>query len=104
MPTRNNTEMNTITHMMIANNHYHRNGLYDLASTYKDPDLLLALDCVMDEGTIDTIIKYFLDNIDYYPEALVQNTGMDEYTYPSELMYKNTDASSKRKYFITGSL
>ena len=27
-----------------------------------------------------------------------------EYTYPSELMYKNTDASTKRKYFITGSL
>ena len=60
-------EMNTISHLMIANDHYTIKGLRELVDSYNNPELSLALDCVMEEGTIDTIIQFFLDNPEYYP-------------------------------------
>lgn len=60
-------EMNMISHIMIANDHYTVKGLRELVDSYNNPELSLALDCVMEEGTIDTIIQFFLDNPEYYP-------------------------------------
>ena len=65
-------EMNMISHIMIANDHYTIKGLRELVDSYNNPELSLALDCVMEEGTLDTIIQFFLDNPEYYP---VQNTN-----------------------------
>lgn len=59
-------EMNAISTIMIANDHYTVEGLRELVDCYNDPRLSLALDCVMEEGTIDTIIQFFLDNPEYY--------------------------------------
>ena len=60
-------EMNIISHIMIANDHYTIKGLRELVDSYNNPELSLALDCVMEENTIDTIIQFFLDNPEYYP-------------------------------------
>lgn len=60
-------EMNMISHIMIANDHYTIKGLRELVDSYNNPELSLALDCVMEEGTIDTIIQFFQDNPEYYP-------------------------------------
>lgn len=65
-------EMNMISHVMIANDHYTIKGLRELVDSYNNPELSLALECVMEENTIDTIIQFFLDNPEYYP---VQNTN-----------------------------
>ena len=65
-------EMNAISTIMIANDHYTIKGLRELVDSYNNPELSLALDCVMEENTIDTIIQFFLDNPEYYP---VQNTN-----------------------------
>lgn len=73
MITRTNTEMNAIAIMMIANNHYSIYGLRELVNSYNNPELSQALDCVMEEGTIDTIIEFFINNPAYYPEAQEQN-------------------------------
>lgn len=59
-------EMNIISHIMIANDHYTIKGLRELVDSYNNPELSLALDCVMEEGTINTIIQFFLDNPDIY--------------------------------------
>ena len=59
-------EMNMISHIMIANDHYTIKGLRELVDSYNNPELSLALDCVMEEGTIDTIIQFFLDSPDIY--------------------------------------
>ena len=59
-------EMNMISNIMIANDHYTIKGLRELVDTYNNPKLSLALDCVMEEGTINTIIQFFLDNPDIY--------------------------------------
>lgn len=59
-------EMNAISHIMIANDHYTVKGLRELVDSYNDPRLSLALDCVIEEGTLDTIIQFFLDNPEYY--------------------------------------
>lgn len=60
-------EMNMISHIMIANDHYTIKGLRELVDTYNNPELSLALDCVMEENTIDIIIQFFQDNPEYYP-------------------------------------
>ena len=60
-------EMNAISNIMIANDHYTVKGLRELVDSYNDPRLSLALDCVMEEGTINTIIQFFRDNPDIYP-------------------------------------
>lgn len=95
-------EMNAISSIMIANNHYCIDGLRELVDSYNNPVLSLALDCVFDEGTIHTIIAFFLHNLDQYPEALEQNTGMDIYTYPSELVINTSSTKELRKFFIKG--
>ena len=59
-------EMNMISHIMIANDHYTVKGLRELVDSYNNPELSLALECVIEEGTIDTIIQFFLDNPDIY--------------------------------------
>ena len=59
-------EMSIISHIMIANDHYTVKGLRKLVDSYNDPKLSSALDCVMEEGTINTIIQFFLDNPDIY--------------------------------------
>ena len=59
-------EMYTILTIMIINDHYTVKGLRELVDSYNDPRLSSALDCVMEEGTIDTIIQFFLDNPDIY--------------------------------------
>ena len=64
--TLESKEMNIISHIMIANDHYTVKGLRELVDSYNDPKLSLALDCVMEEGTINTIIQFFLDNPDIY--------------------------------------
>lgn len=66
-------EMNAISNLMIANNHYTILGLRELVDSYNNPTLSLALDCVMEEGTIDTIIEFFITNPHFYPEAQVAN-------------------------------
>lgn len=68
-------EMNAIANLMIANNHYTILGLRELVNSYNNPALSLALDCVMEDGTIDIIIEFFISNPHFYPEAqLVNNT------------------------------
>ena len=62
-------EMNAISTIMIANDHYTIIGLRELVDSYNNPELSLALDCVMQEGTINTIIQFFLDNPDIYPHT-----------------------------------
>ena len=59
-------EMYTILTIMIINDHYTVKGLRELVDSYNDPRLSSALDCVMEEGTINTIIQFFLDNPDIY--------------------------------------
>lgn len=59
-------EMNTILTLMIINDHYTVEGLRELVDAYNDPRLSLALACVIEEGTLDTIIQFFLDNPDIY--------------------------------------
>ena len=59
-------EMNMISHVMIANDHYIIKGLRELVDSYNNPELSLALDCVMEENTIATIIQFFQDNPEYY--------------------------------------
>ena len=59
-------EMNMISHVMIANDHYTIKGLRELVDSYNNPELSLALDCVMEENTIATIIQFFQDNPEYY--------------------------------------
>ena len=60
-------QMNAISNIMIANDHYTVKGLRELVDSYNDPRLSSALDCVMEEGTINTIIQFFRDNLDIYP-------------------------------------
>lgn len=60
-------EMNAISTIMIANDHYTIKGLRELVDSYNNPELSLALDCVMEENTIDIIIQFFQDNPEYYP-------------------------------------
>ena len=59
-------EMNMISNIMIANDHYTVVGLKELIDAYNDPSLTLALECVIEENTLDTIIQFFLDNPDIY--------------------------------------
>ena len=59
-------EMNMISNIMIANDHYTIKGLRALVDSYNNPELSLALDCVMEENTIDIIIQFFLDSPDIY--------------------------------------
>lgn len=102
MTTTTSTEMNGISNIMIANTHFTREGLRELVDQYNNSELSLALDCVYEEGTIDTILKFFTDNLDYYPEALEQNTGMDMYTYPSELVVNTSRTNELREFYING--
>ena len=55
-------EMNMLSHIMIANDHC----LRELVDSYNNPELSLALECVIEEGTLDTIIQFFLDSPDIY--------------------------------------
>lgn len=59
-------EMNAISTIMIANDHYTVEGLRELVEAYNDPRLSSALECVIEENTLDTIIQFFLDNSDIY--------------------------------------
>ena len=59
-------EMNMISHIMIANDHYTIKGLRELVDVYNNPELSAALECVIEENTIDIIIQFFLDNPDIY--------------------------------------
>ena len=59
-------EMNAISTIMIANDHYTVEGLRELVDSYNDPRLSLALECVIEENTLDIIIQFFLDNPDIY--------------------------------------
>ena len=59
-------EMNAISTIMIANDHYTVKGLRELVDSYNNPRLSLALDCVIEEGTLDTITQFFLDNPEIY--------------------------------------
>ena len=62
-------EMNAISIIMIANEHYTVKGLRELVDSYNNPRLSSALDCVIEEGTLDTIIQFFVDNPDIYPQT-----------------------------------
>lgn len=59
-------EMNMISNIMIANDHYTVVGLKELIDAYNEPSLSLALECVIEENTLDTIIQFFTDNPEYY--------------------------------------
>ncbi|WAW11657.1 hypothetical protein nACB1_095 [Acinetobacter phage nACB1] len=94
--TTESPEMNAISNLMIANNHYTINGLYDLVDSYNHPTLSLALDCVLEEGTINTIIEFFITNPAYYPEAQVQNQMHNQHV----LFKQVNDALPLTKYMI----
>lgn len=100
MITVTSNEMNSISNVMIANNHYTIKGLRDLVDSYNNPSLSLALDCVLEEGTIDTIIKFFNDNTDHYPEVVQQSSGMDMYTYTNELIITGERIKEARLYSL----
>ena len=82
-------EMNAISNIMIANNHYTINGLYDLVNSYNNPELTLALDCVLEEGTINIIIGFFISNPAYYPEAQVQNQTHNQHVLLHQAVLKH---------------
>ena len=69
MKTVESKEMNMISNIMIANDHYTIKGLRELVDTYNNPELSLALQCVIEENTIDIIIQFFLDNPDIYTQT-----------------------------------
>lgn len=60
-------EMNAIMDIMIANDHYTAEGLYDLIKLYDSTYLLQAYHQVVEEDTLSTIIQFFQDNPEYYP-------------------------------------
>lgn len=60
-------EMNAIMDIMIANDHYTAEGLYDLIKLYDSTYLLQAYYQVVEENTLPEIIKFFNDNPEYYP-------------------------------------
>ena len=65
--TGESQEMTMSSHIMIAHDHYTLDGLKELVDSYNNPELSAALECVIEENTIDIIIQFFLDNPEYYP-------------------------------------
>ena len=124
MTTRNNTELDAVVSFAIANEAYTREAIITAIRSSLSPELNTALDCCLDEGTLDTGLQFFIDNPHYYPEAQLLNNvhnhhvlqrkammayaydlsiGINKfptYTYPSELMYNNTDSNTKRLFFF----
>lgn len=96
MNTVTSPEMNSISSVMIANNHYTISGLRELVDSYNNPKLSLALDYVFEEDTMHTIIKFFNDNTDYYPEVVHQSSGMYKYTYTNELIVTGSTVKELR--------
>lgn len=73
MISRHNTELNIVINFAIANNAYTRASIIDVIRHSHSPELVQALDCCIDEGTLDTGVQYFIDNPHIYPEAQVEN-------------------------------
>lgn len=73
MITRHNTELDTVINFAIANNTYTRTAIIDTIRHSQSPELVQALNCCIDEGTLDTGIQFFIDNPHVYPEAQVEN-------------------------------
>lgn len=73
MITRTNTELNTVVNYAIANNAYTRSSIIECIRASQSSELNTALDCCLDEGTLDDALAFFLDNPNYYPEAQEQN-------------------------------
>lgn len=71
--TVSSEEMDAIMHIMIANDHYTAEGLYDLIKLYDSTYLLQAYYQVVEENTLPEIIKFFRDNPEYYPEAQINS-------------------------------
>ena len=67
MKTVGSKEMDAIMDIMIANDHYTAEGLYDLIKLYDSTYLLQAYYQVVEENTLPEIIKFFNDNPEYYP-------------------------------------
>ncbi|QFR59783.1 hypothetical protein VBApiPXC38_96 [Acinetobacter phage VB_ApiP_XC38] len=73
MTTRTNTELNAVINYAIANNAYTRESIIQCIRESERPLLNKALDCCLDEGTLDEVITYFIDNPHFYPEGQEQN-------------------------------
>lgn len=67
------TELDAVISFAIANEAYTRESIITVIRSSLSPELNLALDCCLDEGTLNTGIRFFLRAPHIYPEAQVQN-------------------------------
>lgn len=84
MTTRTNTELNAVVNYAIANDAYTRNAIIECIRTSHIPELNLALDCCLDEGTLDEAILFFINNPFFYPEGQKLNNIHNQHV----LVYK----------------
>lgn len=66
MTTRINTELNAVINFAIANNAYTRESIIKCIRESEIPELNLALDCCLDEGTLDEAVLFFKENSHVY--------------------------------------
>lgn len=95
MTTRNNTELDAVVLFAIANEAYTRESIITVIRSSPSPELNTALDCCLDEGTLDTGLQFFIDNPHYYPEAQLLNNVHNHHVLQRKAMmayvYGNTD-------------
>ena len=95
MTTRTNTELNDVVSYSIANSTYTRASIIQCIRESKNCSLNLALDCCLDEGTLDEALAFFINNPHYYPEAQLLNNVHNHHVLQRNAMqvyaYGNTD-------------
>lgn len=67
------TELDAVISFAIANDSYTRESIINVIRSSQSPELNLALDCCLDEGTLDTGLRFFINAPHIYPEAQVLN-------------------------------
>lgn len=66
-------ELDAVISFAIANEVYTRESIISVIRSSQSPELNTALDCCLDEGTIDTGLRFFIRAPHIYPEAQIQN-------------------------------
>ena len=84
------TELDAVILFAIANEAYTRESIITVIRSSLSPELNTALNCCLDEGTLDTGIRFFLHAPHVYPEAQVQNNVHNHHVcqYSAMLSFK----------------
>lgn len=90
MTTRINTELNAVVNYAIANNVYTRNEIIECIRTSQIPELNLALDCCLDEGTLDEAILFFISIPYLHPEGQKLNNMHNQHVLVYKSILKHT--------------